>query len=155
MQYEEILTSRGHKAIYGIFNRRTSVERAVDALKGQNFRHTDIHVVMSQMGETKRFAEENRIVLPTVEQMDLMKTLTSIGIPEDEADLYEELVMQNGILLSVFVDDAKWAESAKQIFKTCGAQNISATIESRDDFKDFHTTTPLDYYDNNLSNSIH
>src|SRR5690606_28301345 len=51
----------------------------------------------------------------------LAGALVGIGIPEHEVQKYEDFITGGGILISVHVDDARWAQSAKQILKESGA----------------------------------
>lgn len=60
MGYEK----KGDRAVFGIFNDRTSLERAVDRLKADGFRNSDISVLMQNAGETKDFAHEKATKAP-------------------------------------------------------------------------------------------
>jgi uncharacterized membrane protein len=55
------------------------------------------------------------------------------GIPEYEAKRYEGIVKDGGILLSVHVDDAKWAEKAFVALELTGAKDIAESHEIRSD----------------------
>jgi hypothetical protein len=61
--------------------------------------------------------------------------LVGLGIPEYEAKRYESAVKDGGMLLSVHAGKGDWVEKAKQIFKECGAHDISATSEEKGDDK--------------------
>jgi hypothetical protein len=52
------------KVVYGIFENRMSLERAVDRLKMDGFRNQDISVLMSDKGDTKDFAHEKATKAP-------------------------------------------------------------------------------------------
>ena len=56
--------------------------------------------------------------------------LIGMGIPERQAKLYEVLVKEGGILLSVHSDNSDWAKRAKGILERTGAQDISSTGET-------------------------
>ena len=56
--------------------------------------------------------------------------LVGMGIPEYEAKLYEGKLKQGNILLSVHTDDSKQRSRAKDIFESCGAEDISALEEA-------------------------
>lgn len=56
--------------------------------------------------------------------------LIGMGIPERQAKLYEVLVKEGGILLSVHSDNSDWAKRAKGILERTGAQDISSTGEA-------------------------
>ncbi len=55
--------------------------------------------------------------------------LIGLGIPEYEAKRYEGIIKDGGILLSVHVDDSKWATKAKELLKLSGARDISSSGE--------------------------
>lgn len=61
--------------------------------------------------------------------------LVGLGIPEYEAKRYEGFVKEGGILMSVHVDDAEWADKAKKILENSGAKDISVTTELKGDFE--------------------
>ena len=48
--------TRGHSAVFGIYNSRFEVELAVDQLKTADFRNSDISVLMPEKGNTETFA---------------------------------------------------------------------------------------------------
>lgn len=56
--------------------------------------------------------------------------LIGMGIPEYEAKRFEHDVTDGGILLSVHIDDSKWADKAKDILKDAGARDISVANEA-------------------------
>jgi hypothetical protein len=60
--------------------------------------------------------------------------LVGLGIPEYEAKRYEGRVRKGGILLSVHCDDSEWVKTAKTILDQTGAEDVSATTESKADF---------------------
>ena len=51
-------------AVFGIYPNRTSVESAVDALKAEGFRNTDISVLFPEKTGTKDFAHEKSTKAP-------------------------------------------------------------------------------------------
>ena len=55
---------KGDHAVFGIFNDRFTLERAVDRLKVDGFRNSDISVLMQNAGETKDFAHEKATKAP-------------------------------------------------------------------------------------------
>ncbi len=55
---------KGDKAVFGIFSDRAALERCVDQLKMQNFRNSDISVLMQNAGQTKDFAHEKATKAP-------------------------------------------------------------------------------------------
>tara|TARA_B110001454_G_scaffold219204_1_gene252250 strand:- start:66509 stop:67099 length:591 start_codon:yes stop_codon:yes gene_type:complete len=61
--------------------------------------------------------------------------LVGLGIPEYEAKRYEGFVKEGGILMSVHVDDAQWADKAKKILEASGAKDLSVTTELKGEFE--------------------
>lgn len=55
--------------------------------------------------------------------------LVGMGIPEYEAKRYEAAVKKGGMLLSVHVNDQEALETAKNIFETAGAHDLSSRNE--------------------------
>src|SRR5437588_1437153 len=51
-------------AVFGIYRDRTSVENAVDVLRRENFRNTDISVLFPENQGTKDFAAEKNTKAP-------------------------------------------------------------------------------------------
>jgi hypothetical protein len=60
--------------------------------------------------------------------------LIGAGTPEYEAKRYEGRVHRGHVLLSVHCDNAAWTESACEILKHTGAEDISSTTEASGDF---------------------
>ena len=46
---------KGHKAVFGIFKTRSSVDSAVEMLKSKGFKNSDISVLMPSEEGTKKF----------------------------------------------------------------------------------------------------
>lgn len=65
--------------------------------------------------------------------------LVGMGIPEYEAKRFESAVKEGGLLLSVHAGQGDWVNKAKEIFKQCGAHDISSTSEAKGD-KDYERT---------------
>lgn len=55
--------------------------------------------------------------------------LIGFGIPEYEAKRFEGSVKEGGILVSVHVDNADWAEKAQSLLEATGAKDVSVTNE--------------------------
>ena len=53
-----------NKAVFGLYSRRQQVENAVDELKAQSFRNTDVSVLFSENVGTKDFAHEKGTKAP-------------------------------------------------------------------------------------------
>lgn len=60
----------------------------------------------------------------------LTGALVGLGIPEYEAKQYEGKIMKGNILISVHTEDSNEVESAKDIFKREGAEDIAYTGET-------------------------
>lgn len=58
------MKKKGSNAVFGIFNDRASLERAVDQLKLSGFRNSDISVLMQDEGQTTDFAHEKSTKAP-------------------------------------------------------------------------------------------
>ena len=63
----------------------------------------------------------------------LVGALVGMGIPEYEAKRYEGRVKNGGTLLSVHCDTSTQVSSAKNLLKSSGADDISATTEAGSD----------------------
>jgi uncharacterized membrane protein len=59
--------------------------------------------------------------------------LVGVGIPEDEAKLYEDRLKKGGLLVSVHTETRNEADRARAIFRQTGATDIAATHEARPD----------------------
>jgi hypothetical protein len=64
----------------------------------------------------------------------LIGALVGLGIPEYEANRYEGMIKDGGILLSVHCDNSDWVKRAKDSLERTGATNISSTGESSADY---------------------
>jgi hypothetical protein len=63
----------------------------------------------------------------------LIGALVGMGIPEYEARRYEGRVKEGGILVSVHCDSSEWIDTAKDILKHAGAEDISSAGEASAD----------------------
>ena len=68
--------------------------------------------------------------------------LVGMGIPEYEAKRFESSVKDGGLLLSVHAGEGDWVSRAKEIFKQCGAHDISSSAEAKGEGFD-RTDVPL------------
>lgn len=64
----------------------------------------------------------------------LVGAVIGMGIPEFEAKRYEGLIKEGRTLLSVHCDSSDWVSRAKDVLKSVGAQDISATGEASADY---------------------
>jgi hypothetical protein len=56
--------------------------------------------------------------------------LIGMGVPEYEANRYEGMVKEGGILLSVHTEDSAWSDKAKDILKQAGAIDVASKSEA-------------------------
>jgi hypothetical protein len=169
---------KSDNAVFGIFETKNMVERAVDELKIQGFRNSDISVLMHNHAHSQDYAEANNtkapegaatgastgilgggilgwlagagvLAIPGIGPFlaagpimgaiagagiggtigGIAGGLIGLGIPQEDAELYEGYVREGGILLSVHVDNFDWSSRAREILESCGAQNISRINE--------------------------
>src|SRR5215471_1576225 len=143
---EECMSGK-NTAVFGIYATRVDVYDAVDTLKMEGFRNTDISVLFPENVGTKDFAAEKHTKAPegattgagTGAVMGgavggIVGALVGMGIPEYEAKRYEGRIKGGGILLSVHCDDSVWTKKAKTILATTGAEDIASTGEASADF---------------------
>ena len=64
----------------------------------------------------------------------LIGALVGMGIPEYEAKRYEGHIKEGGVLLSVHCDTADDIQSAKDLLKQTGAQDIASSGEASSDY---------------------
>lgn len=182
----------GHNAVFGIFKDRVLLERAVSTFKANDFRNSDVSVLMPSKSETLDFAHEKHTKAPEGAATGVTAGLLTggalgwlagagalaipgigpfvaagpiiasiagagigsavggvtggligLGIPEYEAKRYETSLKQGGMLISVHVDDTKWASKAKDILLSCGADDVATVGEKKmSDHKDDITSNP-------------
>ena len=65
----------------------------------------------------------------------LIGALSGLGVPEYEAKRYEGRVKSGGVLVSVHCDTSDEIDSAKDVFKRTGADDISSAGEAKSDDK--------------------
>lgn len=168
------------KAVFGIYKDRASVERAVDRLKNEGFRPTDISALFPYTEDTRNFVIEKEtkapegattgagagavlggilgwltgaglLTIPGIGPVlaagplatsllagiglggaigGIAGALVGMGVPEYEANRYEGMVKEGGILLSVHSGDSGWEEKARNILKTTGAVDVASKSEA-------------------------
>jgi hypothetical protein len=60
----------------------------------------------------------------------IVGALIGMGIPEYEAQRYEGMIRDGGILISVHCDHSDWMKRAKEILERTGATDISSAGEA-------------------------
>ncbi len=134
----------GNTVVFGIFDSRSQVESAIDLLKVQGFRNSDISVLMADPKGTRDLAHEKNTKAPEGATAGaaggallggavggISGALIGLGIPEYEAKRYEGYVKDGGVLLSVHADSSDWTKRAKELLNNCGARDIASTTEER------------------------
>jgi hypothetical protein len=140
-------------AVFGIYTTRSSVDRAVEALKAAGFSNNDVSALFPENQGTKDFAHEKNTKAPEGATTGAgtgallgggLGWLTGIGalaIPGlgpfiaagpimAEAKRYEGRVKDGGILLSVHSDSSQETKRAKEILERTGAQDFASTGEA-------------------------
>jgi hypothetical protein len=135
-------------AAFGFYPDRRSVEMAVDTLKANGYRNTDISVLFPETPGTKapEGATTGTGTDPVVSGAmgwlagvrgavgGIVGALVGMGIPEYEAKRYEGRIKSGGILLSVYCDNSERTKKAKQLLENTDAEDVSSTGESEADF---------------------
>jgi hypothetical protein len=135
-------------AAFGIYPDRRSVEMAVETLKANGYRNTDISVLFPETPGTKApegattEAGTDAVVEGAMGWLagvgstvgGIVGALVGMGIPEYEAKQYEDRIKSGGILLSVRCDNSEWTKRAKQLLENTDAEDVSSTGESEADF---------------------
>src|SRR6266446_3135995 len=113
-----------NKAVFGLYKTASQAENAIDDLKANGFRNTDISVLFPENIGTKDFAHKKDTKAPEGATTGatsgavvggITGALIGMGIPEYEAKRYEGRVKQGHLLLSVHADDSEWIRKAERI----------------------------------------
>jgi hypothetical protein len=64
----------------------------------------------------------------------VLGALVGLGMPEYEAKRYEGRIKEGGVLASVHCDNSDWADRAKNLMKSTGAEDISSAGEASADY---------------------
>ena len=72
----------------------------------------------------------------------LSGALVGLGTPEYEAKRYQGRIEKGGILLSVHCDYSYWANKAKRLLDSTGAEDISSTSEATADYNNSDRPMP-------------
>ena len=68
--------------------------------------------------------------------------LLGLAMPEYEAKRYQGRIQKGGILLSVHCDGSNWANKAKRLLNSTGAEDIASTSESAADYENSDRPMP-------------
>lgn len=145
--------SGNNTAVFGIYPTCQSADAAVATFRTRGFRNTDISELFPQNVGSKEFGHTQGTKSAagavagggpsTAIGGALGWLVVGMGIPEYQAKQYERRMRKGGILLSVHADDREWTEKGKQILEQTGAEDISATGETKGDFGNTDRPTAL------------
>lgn len=139
------------ETVFGIFESRRTLKKAIQELKENDFRRSDISVLMQANEETSKLLEENSLswlsgartitipelgefisagpVMLAIEGAGMASGLMGMGTPEYEARRFEMLVKEGGLLIMIHTEDPQWSLTAHELLDTCGAKDI-ATVDT-------------------------
>lgn len=142
--------------VVGVFESLSGMNAALETLRGQGFRNSDISVLapdarggphgfageplgwVNEAGELGTIGRNNTIVAGGPVYYTLMETggkhkeeisvaLLDFGVPRFDADFYEICVKAGKALIAVHAETAECVEKAKQGLAQAGGESISAT----------------------------
>jgi hypothetical protein len=113
-------------AVFGLYRTRSSVENALDTLRQEGCRTTD---VMGPITAALAGAGVGGVV------GGIAGALIGMGIPEYETKRYEGRIKEGEILLSVRCDNLDSVQKAKHILERTGAEDIGSAGEAAADFE--------------------
>lgn len=148
--------------VIGIFETLEGLDTALETLRGQGFRNSDISVLapdarsethgfagaplgwINEAGELGTVGRNNTITaggplyyaLTEVggkNKEDFSGALLSFGVPRFDADFYEICVKAGKGLLAVHAETEACIEKSRQSLVACGAQSISVTKNEQED----------------------
>ena len=153
---------RQNRSVFGIYMDRMRIQEVLDTLRMDGFRTADISVLFpdnpgSQAPESCAlgllkgvgalavpgfgpFIAAGPIIGALAEASAVGRLggvaggLMGLGMPEYEARLYEDRILNGGILISVDCDDADWTRRAKITLDYTGAYAIVSTAGAEVDF---------------------
>ncbi len=143
-------------AVFGIYKNSAQAESAVHKAEiavnaivefrtvAGGFTHTDISVLLPDAKSSSDFAQEKHTKPPegttsgvttggvngSPGRLAGIAALIGIGIPESEAKVYEGLVKDGGVLLSVHCETFDQTSRALDLLKQTGAEDISSASEN-------------------------
>ena len=165
------------KSVYAIFFDELALNRTINSLKSQNFRKSDISILMDNKSPEGATAGATSgavaggilgwlvglgtLTIPGLGPFlaagpimsaiagvgiggtigGLTGGLIGLGIPEDQATIYESNLKEGGILISIQFENDVWESRAKEILNENGANNITSTpVETIDDDTNYMTS---------------
>ena len=146
--------------VIGIFESKAALDVALETLRGQGFRNSDVSAFvpdaksekhgfageplgwLNEAAELGNLGAKGNVVAagPLLRAMRSAGTrdkfapaLIGLGVPRFDADFYEVCVKAGKALLAVHVDEADSAEKARGTLLEAGAQSISVTENEAED----------------------
>ncbi len=153
-----------HTAVWALFDERSSLERALEALNFNGFSYSDISVILPTDHETSDYKKSSAMLIgagalplpglgalvaagPIMAALgaagaagmekEISKSLVELGLPENQACLYESLLREGRMLLSLNVYNQEAAMKAKDLLESCAASEITGTPETLNFFPSF------------------
>jgi len=118
------------KSLFCIATSHEQAQGIVNELKSANFPNKNILAIPG----SGPFAAAGPLVdaLSGAGVGGIAGALIGMGVPEPEANLYEDKVQSGNILLSVYADNSDEIDRAKNIFENAGAENIISAEQDSD-----------------------
>jgi hypothetical protein len=110
-------------AVFGIYSTNGSAAAAVDTLRTEGFRSTDVSRLVPFVATLDGGA-----------MGDATGVLIGLGMSAYQERRYEGRMRRGGVLLSVHADDRDWASKGQQILEQTGAEDICSTAETESEF---------------------
>ncbi len=118
-----------HKAesVFGIFHVRADLDHAVKVLKGAGSHNADISVLFPKAPRGAVAGAGPGVALGGSLGSPTTGVLVGMGIPEDEAKRYEDVVKGGGFLISVHSERSALTKKLKSLLAACGAKDVVST----------------------------
>lgn len=140
--------------VIGVFDAKEALDAALDTLRGQGFRNSDISALvpdvaceahgfageplgwLNEAGELRNIGKKGNVVAagPLLQAVQsggapdkFAPALMGMGVPRFDADFYEVCVKGGKALLAVHVDERDSAEKARATLTQAGAQSLYVT----------------------------
>lgn len=147
--------------VIGVFDAKEAIDAALDTLRGQGFRNSDISALvpdvaceahgfageplgwLNEAGELRNIGKKGNVVAagPLLRAVlgvsgtpdKFAPALIGMGVPRFDAEFYEVCVKGGKALLAVHVDEKDSADKAKATLTQAGAQSIFVTENQAED----------------------
>jgi hypothetical protein len=151
---------QGKNLVIGVFDAKEALETALDILRGQGFRNSDVSALvpdvtceahgfageplgwLNEAGELRNVGKKGNVVAagPLLRAVrgggaldKFAPALIDMGVPRFDADFYEVCVKGGKALLAVHVHEQDSANKARATFTKAGAQGILMTDNEAED----------------------